>query len=220
MEVRLETVESPAEQRVLLRNVSWETYERLIAEREERPVPRFFYDRGELEILSPSTEHEGVGRVLALLIEELAVEWDIDAFDAGHTTFSREDLGRGFEPDGSFYLGEKARQVRRKQRIDLDGGDPPPDLVVEVDVTNPSLDKLPIYARPGVREVWRYSAGQPAMLAPDETGEGYKEVAGSRVLPFLRIEDLRPLIEKGLSSGRPAWVREVRGWARDRKAGL
>jgi len=57
-EVHLEAVKSPAEQRVLLRNVRWETYERLPAEREESRVPRFAYDRGMLEIMSPSTENE------------------------------------------------------------------------------------------------------------------------------------------------------------------
>jgi Uma2 family endonuclease len=70
----VETVKGPAEGRVLLRNVSWETYKRLIAEREERPVPRFFYDRGELEIASPSKRHETISRVIALLVEIVAEE--------------------------------------------------------------------------------------------------------------------------------------------------
>lgn len=70
----METLKSPPEGRVLLRNVSWETYERLIAEREERPGLRFSYDRGELEILSPSFEHESVVDVIAALVGELAVE--------------------------------------------------------------------------------------------------------------------------------------------------
>ena len=50
----------PAEQRVILHNMSWETYERLMEERGENRVPRFAYDRGELEIMSPSTEHESI----------------------------------------------------------------------------------------------------------------------------------------------------------------
>ena len=53
----MEAVKSRAEGRVLLHNVSWETYKRLIDERKDRSVPRFFYDRGELEIMSPSFEH-------------------------------------------------------------------------------------------------------------------------------------------------------------------
>lgn len=200
-----------------MRNVSWGTYERLIAEREERPAPRFFYDRGVLEIMSPSAGHESVGRLIALLVVELAVEWDIDVLDAGQTTFRREDLDRGFEPDSSFYFSENAARVRGLRDIDLDA-DPPPELVVEVDVTNPSLDKLPIYARLGVREVWRYAGGRTEILALDEADQGYEAAPGSRALPSLRSEDLRALIEKGLTSNRPAWVREVRGWARGRGA--
>ena len=88
---------------MLLRNVSWETYERLIDEREERGVPRFFYDRGELEIISPSFEHEPVSRIFSMLVSELAVKLGIDVSDAGSTTFKREDLERGFEPDECFY---------------------------------------------------------------------------------------------------------------------
>ena len=74
MEACIELVKGPTKQRVLLRNVSWETYERLISEREERSVPRFFYDRGVWEIVSPSKGHESISRVVALLVEELAVE--------------------------------------------------------------------------------------------------------------------------------------------------
>lgn len=80
----MELAKGPAEQRVLLRNVSWETYERLISEREERPVPRFFYDRG--------------------------------------------DIARGFEPDECFYF-QSVEHIRGKEDVDLDAGDPPPDLV-------------------------------------------------------------------------------------------
>lgn len=214
----METVESPVEGRVLLRNVSWGTYERLLAEREERSVPRFFYDRGELEILSPSFEHEQISEIIAELVGELAVELEVDLVGAGSTTFKHESLSRGFEPDKSFYFSRNAALVRGKKRIDLDAGDLPPDLVVEVDVTNPSLDKLPIFARLGVGEVWRLAGGRLEILAPDETGEGYEVVSGSRVLLPLKVEDLNRLVEKGLTSDRPAWVREVRGWARGRGA--
>jgi Uma2 family endonuclease len=217
VEVRVETVKSPPDGRVLLHNVSWETYERLIAEREERPVPRFFYDRGELEILSPSAEHESIGRLISSLVGELAVEWDTDVFDVGHTTFRREDLDRGFEPDCSFYFSGNAARIRGKRDMDLDV-DPSPDLVVEVDVTNPSLNKLPIYARLGVREVWRYAGRQPEILVLDEMGERYEATTESRILPLLEVENLRRLVERGLTLERPTWVREVRGWARGRGA--
>jgi Uma2 family endonuclease len=213
----VETVRSSAEQRVLLRNAGWETYERLLAEREERRVPRFFYDRGVMEILSPSKRHETVGDIVASLVKELAVELDVDVESAGSTTFKREDLERGFEPDECFYFSGSAERVRGKEDIDLDAGDPPPDLVVEVDITNPSLDKLPIYARLGVAEVWRYAGGRFAVLGLEGEG-GYAEMAGSRFLPVLTRDALARFVEKGLTTRYPDWARKVREWARGRDA--
>lgn len=216
----MEAVKSPTEQRVLLRNVSWETYERLVAEREERQVPRFFYDRGVLEIVSPSTEHEAISRLVAALVGELAVALEIDVFGAGSTTFDREDVSGGFEPDQSFYFSENAGRVRGKKRIDLNAGDPPPDLVVEVDITSPSLDKLPIYARLGVREVWRYAGERAAIWvlrdsAGEPNGEAYTEVARSTALAPVTSDALAHFIGEGLTSSYPAWARKVREWASD-----
>ena len=210
----METAKSPAEGRVLLHDVSWQTYERLIDEREERSVPRFFHDRREMEILSPSFEHEAASRVVAILVSELAVELGIDVSDAGSTTFKREDLERGFEPDECFYFSNNARVVPGKKNIDLDAGDPPPDLVVEVDFTNPSLNKLPIYAHLGVAEVWRFAGGKPEMLSLDKLGQGCGAAERSGLLPILTSDALARLVEKGLTTKRPDWVRRVREWAR------
>lgn len=212
----METLRSSAEGRVILRNVGWETYKRLISEREERRVPRFYYDRGVMEILSPSKRHETLGDIVALLVELLAVELDVDVESAGSTTFKREDLERGFEPDKCFYF-RNVERVRGKADLDLDAGDPPPDLVVEVDITSPSLNKLPIYARLGVQEVWRYAGGGFAILGLEDEG-GYAEMAGSRFLPVLTRDTLARFAEEGLTSRRPDWARKVREWARGRDA--
>lgn len=209
----MDTVKTPAEQRVVLRNVSWETYDRLVAEREERPVPRFFYDRGVLEIVSPSNEHEAMNRIIASLVKELAVEYGTDVSDAGHTTFRREDLERGFEPDSSFYFSENAERVRGLRDIDL-LVEPPPDLVVEVDLTSHSLSKLPIYARIGVNEVWRYAGGSPEILALNRESGEYETVTESRILPSLTTDTLARLTQEGLTKRYPDWARGVRDWAR------
>ena len=203
---------------MLLRNVSWETYERLMDEREERRVPRFSYDQGVMEILSPSKEHETVARVVALLVEELAVEWDLDVESAGSTTFRRGDLARGFEPDECFYF-TNIEAVRGKRNIDLNAGDPPPDLIFEADVTNPSLNKLPIYARLGVAEVWRYDGGRLEILSRNGAGDGYEAIASSAYLPSLTSTDLTRFVREGLTTRRPTWVRKLRDWARDRPEG-
>jgi Uma2 family endonuclease len=147
----VEALKNQEESRIILPNASWGTYERLQEEREERRYPRYFYDRVVLEISSPSAEHDRISRLIAALVELLAEEADTDIENAGSTTFKREDLSRGFEPDECFYFGSDAGRVRElvsdKGDIELDAGDPAPDLVVEVDIKSPSLDKLPIYAR-------------------------------------------------------------------------
>ncbi|MBA2694011.1 MAG: Uma2 family endonuclease [Rubrobacter sp.] len=203
-------VKSPAEGKVLLRDVSWGTYERLIEERGERKAPRFHYARGVMEIMSPSKRHEEIGYVVGDLVGLLAMELDLDLLGAGSTTFKREDLDRGFEPDECFYFGENIELVRGKENINLDAGDPPPNLVVEVDITNPSLDKLPIYARLGVAEVWRFPGGKAEIFAL--RGEEYVAADASLAFPSLSRETLARFVERGLTMKRPAWAREVREW--------
>jgi Uma2 family endonuclease len=143
------------EHRIPLPNASWGTCERLLAEREERRSPRFFYDQGCWRlVVGPSVEHDRISRVAAALVELLAEEADTDVENAFSTTFRKEDLSRGFEPDECFYFGGNAGRVRElvagKGNLDLDSGGPAPDLVVQVNITSPSLDKLPSYARLGV----------------------------------------------------------------------
>jgi Uma2 family endonuclease len=207
-EVRVaEALKSPQKGRVTLRNVSWETYERLMEEDPGRSAPRFFYDWGMLEIVSPSFEREQSAGVIASLVGELVMELEIDMTDARFTTFNREDLSRGFEPDVSFYFSENASRVRGKQRIGLDAGEPPPDLVVEVDITSLSASKLPIYARLGVAEVWRHDGTLLAILGllrQDAEEEGYyAEIPESISLAPARVpgESLTRFVEEGLVSG-------------------
>lgn len=211
----METIKSPAEHRIILHNTSWETYERLMKERGESRVPRFAYDRGELEIMSPSTEHESIAYYIGLLVAVFAEEAGVDLYGAGSTTFDREDLERGFEPDACFYV-RNAERVRGKPRIDL-SLDPPPDLVIEVDITSPSLDKFSIYARVSIPEIWRHDGERLAIF--ELHGAEYIEVAGSRTLPPLTSEALSSLIEKSSSLNIATWMRRVRDWAQNNPVG-
>lgn len=204
------TVISPPEQRVTLHNVSWETYERLLSDLQDGGAPRLTYDRGMLEIMSPSSEHERYNRAVAQIVEELAVEMDIDVESLGSTTFRREDIDRGFEPDSCFYVRNVAR-VRGKKRIDL-AGDPPPDLVIEIDITSPSLDKFPILAQVGVPEVWRFDGDRLTIF--ELTGNGYRERDASLSFPALRADEATSFIKDSETMSRPDWVRRLRAWAR------
>jgi Uma2 family endonuclease len=209
------TVLSPPEARVILHNVSWLLYEQLLAEHEDRSSPRFAYDRGELEITVPSYEHEELNRLIDNCIAIIALEWNIEYCNAGSTTFKREDLERGFEPDSCFYV-QHAGQIAGKKRLDLTV-DPPPDLVLEIDITHPSLDKLSIFAAVGVPEVWRYDGDRVRMLRLADSS--YVEHEQSLAFPGLQSEHLAELLAASQQMSRTAWLRHVRTWAQTQAKG-
>jgi Uma2 family endonuclease len=177
----LAAVASPLEQRIVLRDISWETYERLLADHTDSSSPRFTYDRGELEILAPSAEHEIANRTLALLVELVAEELSIEVTNVGSMTFKRQDQQTGFEPNSSFYIQNEER-VRDKTHIDP-ATDPPPDLIIEIEVTRSAIPKLPIYARMGVPEIWRFDGER--VTIHQLAGSEYDDVPASTVMPPL-----------------------------------
>jgi len=201
------------EQKVILKGVSWDTYERLLAEHEGESGTRFTYDSGILEILVPSARHEKPNRILASLVEVLAEEMGLNIESLGSTTLKRPDLLKGFEPDSCFYI-QHADTIRESEEIDLTV-DPPPDLVIEIDITSPSLDKLPLYSAIGVPEVWRYDGTHVTMhrLA----GECYVEVTHSVVLPPLTTEHATRFLEERKQVPSTVWLRAVRAWAREQR---
>jgi len=200
----------PAEQRVRLSGISWETYERLLAEHEGRQSPRFTFDRGELEIMVISFEHEESNRLLDDLFTTIADERGIDFIDAGSTTLIRKDLDRGFEPDTGIYI-RNAGSIRGKRRLELPR-DPPPDLVIEVDITSSSIDKMEIYSAMGVAEVWRYDAASLRFFTLD--GGKYLARNESAVLPGLTSEVASRFLEDAKSEPRNVWIGKVREWAK------
>ncbi|HKA54103.1 MAG TPA: Uma2 family endonuclease [Candidatus Binatia bacterium] len=200
-------------QRVILHGVSWETYERLLADFPDSHAAHFAYDRGTLEIMVLSFGHEKINRLIHTLLEVVAEEMDIDFENAGSTTFKREDLKRGFEPDTCFYV-QNAERVRGKKDIDPTI-DPPPDLVIEIDISSPSLNKFPIYAQIVIPEVWRYD-GQKLTIFRLEEGE-YIEREESQVLPGLTSQIISRFLEDSQSMKRTVWLRRVREWARQQK---
>lgn len=202
------TTQSAPERRMVLHNVGWDTYERLLRDHANASAPRFAYDRGTLEIMSPLPEHERFNRAIQLLIAVIAEESDTEVYSLGSTTFNREDLQRGFEPDSCFYVQNAAR-VHGKDRIDL-RVDPAPDLVVEIDITHPSLDKLPIYAQIGVPEVWRYDGDRLEILALE--GGVYVAAPRSHIFPVVTSAALTALLPVSATVGDIAWMRQVRAW--------
>lgn len=168
----------------VLRGVTWDEYVALRAKPENAHV-KLTYDGpngGLLEIETPNgLEHETLSRLLMAFVLAFARVRGLSIRPVGSVTQSRQDLNRGLESDECFYL-KTAPRIRGKRRLDLAGGDPPPDLAVEVDVTSPGVSKLPIYAALGVPEVWVWADDAIAVRRLGNGGE-YELVADSGELP-------------------------------------
>jgi Uma2 family endonuclease len=197
-EPRMATVLNRPERLVNLR-VSWETYERLLTEHEGNSGIRFTYNQGELEILVPSVEHETLTSNIEALVELFADEMELDFIRTRSTTFRREDLEKGFEPDSSFYF-RNAGRVRGKKRLNLKK-DPPPELVIEVDITAESMNKSPIYLGIGVPEVWHYSSDVLRIFTLE--GDKYVECPQSSIFPKVTASALTGFIRSSLELKRP-----------------
>ena len=145
-----------------LENIRWQTYLMLLEDLDDRHI-RLTYDHGRLEIMAPSYRHESFSFLVAQIIVVLAEELEIPFIAAKSTTFKRQDLERGLEPDECFYFKSSAL-IRGKTELDL-MEDPPPDLAIEVEITQNVLDRISIYAALGVPEIWRMQEGEGSLLA-------------------------------------------------------
>lgn len=144
-------------ERVILHGISWETYERILSEHEEVGNRHFAYNEGDLEIMVLGYQHETLKARLSELVTEIARILEIDYEGAASTTFRKKVRRKGFEGDATFYF-KNAETIRKKTEIDL-SKDPPPELVIEIDITHGSLPKFPIFADLGIEEVWRFDGG-------------------------------------------------------------
>lgn len=198
------------DRRFLLQNVSWKTYETFLTELGDRPI-RLTYDRGNLELMSPSMRHERFSNLIGRLIEAYTEEADIPICGAGSTTFRLQMLDRGLEPDECYYIQNEAA-VRNRDEIDLNF-DPPPDLAVEIDISRSSLNRMGIYAALGVPEVWRFDGTTLHAYILDEQGS-YKPVHRSAALPELPLSEVVKHLELRTSMDDTRLIREFRQWVR------
>ncbi len=168
------------EKRVVLRNITWQGYQQLLKILGDNRAATLIFDRGTLEITMPLEQHEFSARLIELLIRILVVELGFKIKTMGSTTLDRSDLNRGAEPDNAYYIQNQPLVAGRT--VDL-AADPPPDLVVEVDITHTDIDKPALYASMGVPEFWRYN-GREWRIYQLENSE-YLEVSASPTFPIL-----------------------------------
>jgi Uma2 family endonuclease len=207
-------VKLPTEQRIVISCVDWDTYVTFSDKLGERNI-RVNYDGVNLEIMTTSLEHERAKKLLARLLETVTEEVDIDILGAGSMTYRREDLDRGFEPDESYWLQHEA-QMRDRVDIDLTR-DPPPDLMLEIEISRSFVDRLAIAARLGVPEVWRWDGQALRIMVLGPDGQ-YGESQRSRALPFLPIAELVRFLHPDTTQSETKLLRSFRDWVREQKA--
>lgn len=207
-----EMANAAVNQKLILQGVGWELYERILEEFTDSNGLRLAYDDGYLEVEVPLSQHEIPIRLLSDLVSTICVETEVNFRNVGSTTFRSRARSKGCEPDTAFYIKNEDR-VRGLTNIDS-SKDPPPDLVIEVDFTSPSLDKLPIYAALGVSEVWRYKGDRVEFYRL--SGEFYQPTENSVFYPRLLAETANEFLRKGLTESSTEWFREIRQWINER----
>ncbi|CAN5753350.1 Uma2 family endonuclease [soil metagenome] len=192
-------------ERVVLHGISWETYERILDEHNEVSNRHFAYNEGDLEIMALGYENETIKARLSELVTEIARILEIDYENAASTTFRKESKKKGFEGDATFYF-KNAESIRKKTKIDL-SKDPPPELVIEIDITHGSLSKFPIFADLGIEEVWRFDGENVKFHRLQE--KTYKEISESVCLKNLKSETVTELLFSASELKKLDWVKLI-----------
>jgi len=198
------------ERRFVLRNISWETYEALLLDLHSSNL-RLTYDRGDLELMTVGPIHEWYKSLLGRMVESMTEELNIPIRSGGSTTFRRQLLKLGLEPDECYWVRHEP-QVRGRKDLDLDV-DPPPDLAIEVENTRSAVNKLAVYAGLGFPEVWRFNGRtlRVARLQPDGT---YARLDHSPTFPFLPLRELVRFLGQAEGTDETTWIRSFRTWVR------
>ena len=191
-----------------LSGISWQTYETLRSELRNRRL-RLTYNRGTLEIMAPSPEHELSKEVLGRFIETLAEETALPIYPLGSTTLQRLELS-GVEPDKCFYIRNIAL-VRGKKRLDLTV-DPLPDLVIEIDVTSSSTNRLQVYADMGVAEVWIYNGD--SLIVKQLQNSTYMASQTSQFFANIPITKITGFLQQAQTTDYLELVKAFRHWVR------
>jgi Uma2 family endonuclease len=186
--------------------VSWNTYIQLREDLGNDNNVRLTFNRGVLEIMSPKRLHEQITRLVDMVVTLLAFELGLNVDNCGAMTLRVASAQRGGEPDSCFYIANEAA-VRGVEEIDLHVH-PPPDIVLEVDITSPSLDKFGLYLAARVSEVWRYDGAHMNFHAL--IGESYEDASHSLCFPHLAAAMLERYLITGREQGSTAMLQMVK----------
>ena len=207
---QIDDLQGKVTQKIVLQNVSWQTYQALLADMGDHRASRLTYDQGTLEIKMPSNLHEIINRLLARMVTTLTEELGLDLKDYGSTTLDREDLEKGVEPDSCFYI----QNADRVQGLNSDTAtDPPPDLAIEVDITSSSTRRMEVYKRLGIPEVWRYTK-KGLTISQLQNGE-YVEREFSPTFAMVSPAVIAQFLQLRETTDDNAVIRALRTWLRE-----
>jgi Uma2 family endonuclease len=184
------------EMRGVLYGVAWSDYKKFLDALGDYSL-RHTYFEGTLEMMSPHKDHDWTKNLIGRMIEAMALAFDIPIQSVGSTTLTSDDVEKGLQPDEAYYIANE-RKVRGKNTYDPKT-DPPPDLAIEVDVTNTCIPRLPTFAGLGIPEIWRHDEDQVRFYRRVKSGRRrgrYGEIKRSIAFPFVEPEDVNQVLAK------------------------
>jgi Uma2 family endonuclease len=199
-------VQFAGEQRVLLRSLSWEAYLQILSALPDSRRARLTYDDGVLEITVPSELHEFSRSLIDIFIRTLIEIMGLRLKTMSSTTMNYPHLKKGAEPDNAYYI--QNQPLVKGRTVDF-SQDPPPDLVVEVDITHTDIAKKQFYSSLGIPEFWRFDGQVWRIYQLQE--QVYVEVEHSPIFPKVPKDWLYAFLTEAQEDEIEA-VRSLRAW--------
>jgi Uma2 family endonuclease len=210
MQIALEKIIVKPGQQLLLQDISWQDFEEIVADLGEYRSSRISYSSGILEIMVPLPEHEKDKEIIGDIVKILLDKLEIDFESLGSTTFKNEQMIQAVEPDACFYI-KHYQAVIGKNKLDL-SVDPPPDLAIEIDITNRT--QLNNYLLLGVPELWRYTRKGLQIYLLEKTR--YIESTTSPSFPDISIIKLIDrYVQQAQTEGRSKAIRAFNKWVQE-----
>lgn len=150
---------------------NWQEFKAIQSVMQNAPGLKISYLDGVIEFMTTGEAHEMFKKAIAMLLESYLFEKGIKFTAVGNATREEETKEVSFEPDESYYLGEKKAH---------------PDLAIEIALTSGGKSKLERYKRLGIAEVWFWENNQLSVYR--FRGEEYEQVGSSELLPELDLE--------------------------------
>jgi Uma2 family endonuclease len=210
----------PDDASLTFHDVSWDEYEELLDRVGEAPGLRISYDNGSLQIMTISAAHEKYALFINSLIAGIRLRLRLNILAFGSATMRKRRHSKGNEPDACFYV-QTASLIGNKIQLDFET-DPPPDIVVEIDIHHDSRSRFPVYEALGVPEIWRYNGDAMTIYhlaeeSPEGEASAYVERDASAALPILTAQLLTEMLERMRKDGELETLLAFDDWLRSQE---